>query len=64
MSDSFTKVLKVFEEHYPEHVVSLRRGYFDKNIGFIFEDLRILDPLAVSDGTQNSELVRIERLIV
>lgn len=57
-------VLKVFQEHYPEHVVSLRRGYFDKNIGFIFEDLRILDPLAAIGETQSSELVRIERLIV
>ena len=57
-------VLKVFQEHYPEHVVSLRRGYFDKNIGFIFEDLRILDPLAVIDGAEDSELVRIERLTV
>ncbi len=57
-------VLKVFQEHYPEHVVSLRRGYFDKNIGFIFEDLRILDPLAAIDGAQDSELLRIERLTV
>ena len=57
-------VLQVFQEHYPEHVVSLRRGYFDKNVGFIFEDLQILDPLAVIDGAQDSELVRIERLTV
>ena len=57
-------VLKVFQEHYPAHVVSLRRGYFDKNIGFVFEDLRIVDPLAVIDGGQHSELVRIERLTV
>ena len=57
-------VLQVFQEHYPEHVVSLRRGYFDKNVGFIFEDLQILDPVAVIDGAQDSELVRIERLTV
>ncbi len=57
-------VLNIFQERYPDHVVSLRRGYFDQNVGFVFEDLRILDPSLVINGSEDSELLRIERLTV
>ena len=57
-------VLEIFQERYPDHIVSLRRGHFDQNIGFIFEDLRILDPSLAISGLEDSELLRIERLTV
>ena len=57
-------VLNVFQERYPDHIVSLRRGYFDQNVGFVFEDLRIIDPSRVVHGAEDSELLRIERLTV
>ena len=57
-------VLKIFQQRYPDHVVSLRRGYFDQNIGFVFEDLRILDPSLLMSESEDSELLRIERLTV
>jgi len=57
-------VLKKFQEHYPNHIVSLRRGHFDSSIGFIFEDLRILDPSQVKQSGEVHELLRIERMTV
>ena len=57
-------VLKQFQEHYPNHIVSLRRGHFDPNIGFIFEDLRIFDTSLAMQGGKAYELLRIERMTV
>ena len=56
-------VLNVFQERYPDHIVSLRRGYFDQNVGFVFEDLRIIDPSRVVHGAEDRSFY-IERLTV
>ena len=57
-------VLKLFQQHYPNHIVSLRRGHFDPSVGFVFEDLRIFDPSLAVNGDEAYEMLRIERLTV
>lgn len=52
------------QKHYAGHVVSIRRGHFDPDIGLIFEDVRISRPASSVIAMDAREIVRIGRLTV
>ena len=57
------KIVAQLQSHYPDHIVSIRRGNFDPNTGLILEGLRIEEPRTkLSVGSRN--LVTIDRLTV
>ena len=58
------KFLAQLEEHYSDFNVSIRRGYFDPDVGLIFEDIRISDPSDSSFRFSSRQMVRIERMTV
>ena len=56
--------LHQLQSHYRAHKITIRRGHFDPQVGFIFEDLRISDPSSDSFSFRAKEMLRIERLTV
>ena len=58
------QLLAMLQDHYREYSVSIRRGYFDPDIGLVFEDLRIADPSPSNARLGRGEMLRIERLTV
>ncbi len=58
------KFLCLLQDHYPDHLISIRRGHFDPKVGLIFEDIRIGESSSSMLRFRSREMLRIERLTV
>ena len=56
-------LLEQLRQHYQGYQVSIRRGYFDPNVGLIFEDIEFVDRNAPS-SIAKIPLARVDRMTV
>jgi len=49
------KFLNRLNEHYPDYQISIRRGYYNPDVGLIFDDIRIAVTQFVSSATAGND---------
>ena len=52
------------QQHYAKSRVTVRRGHYQRDLGFVFDDIRIEHPFGAFDGDDDSSVVGIDRVVV